>query len=161
MAAATISGLSTLGVVLGYAVETTAGTKPEAFTALDRINGIGGLSMDPETIDSSALTDSITRYVMGRADTGGSFTVTVNVTSETIAQWEAAFTASATGRAANKRTWFEIYHPSMTNAFFVAGYLPTKFPIPETSQNSLWTVEIGIVVDELVGLDTAVAPTAG
>ena len=112
MAAATISGLSTLGVVLGYAVETTVGTKPEAFTALDRINGIGGLSLDPEAIDSSAITDAVTRYVMGRADSGGKFPVTVNVTSETIAQWEAAFTASATGRAANKRTWFDVCAPT-------------------------------------------------
>lgn len=70
MAAATLAGLSTLGITFGYGVETTAGTKPTAFTQLDRINSIGGITQDVEQIDASALEDTSTKYVAGRADTG-------------------------------------------------------------------------------------------
>lgn len=44
-------GLSTLGVKLGYAVETVAGTKPAAFTWLERCNNIAGIALSTETID--------------------------------------------------------------------------------------------------------------
>ena len=54
-------GLSTLGITFGYGVETTAGTKPASFTQLDRINNIGGISMDVEQIDASALEDTQTK----------------------------------------------------------------------------------------------------
>lgn len=52
-----VAGVSTVGVLLGYAIETTEDTKPEAFTALSRINDIGGISLEAEQIDASALED--------------------------------------------------------------------------------------------------------
>lgn len=70
MSAATISGISTLGVVFAYGVETTSGTKPATFTQLPRCNSISGIELDTETIDSSALEDMQSRYVAGRQDTG-------------------------------------------------------------------------------------------
>lgn len=73
-----VAGLSTLGITFGYGVETTAGTKPTSFKELSRINAIGGINVEAEQIDASALKDAITRYIQGRADTGGSFPVTVN-----------------------------------------------------------------------------------
>ena len=73
------AGISTLGITFGYGKETTAGTKPTSFKQLTRINAIGGINIEPEQIDASALEDAITRYVKGRADTGGSFAVTVNL----------------------------------------------------------------------------------
>lgn len=66
------AGVSTLGITFGYGTETTAGTKPTSFKQLTRINAIGGINIEPEQIDASALEDAITRYVKGRADTGGS-----------------------------------------------------------------------------------------
>lgn len=82
------AGVSTLGITFGYGVETTAGTKPTAFTRLTRINAIGGITIENEQIDASAVEDFITRYVRGRGDTGGSFPVTINFTAETVAEWE-------------------------------------------------------------------------
>jgi len=64
------AGLSTLGVKFGYAVETTAGTKPTAFKWLERCNSISGIELSTETIDASALEDLVTRYVPGRQDSG-------------------------------------------------------------------------------------------
>lgn len=73
--AVTISGISTLGVELSYGVETTAGTKPAAFTKLPRCNSIGGIELDTETIDASALEDYQERTIAGRQSTGGKLLV--------------------------------------------------------------------------------------
>ena len=51
--------LSTLGVTFGYGIETTAGTKPASFTQLELASSIGGISLDTEQIDVSALADRI------------------------------------------------------------------------------------------------------
>lgn len=46
-----IAGLSTLGIKLGFAVETVAGQKPAAFTWLERANNISGIELSTEQID--------------------------------------------------------------------------------------------------------------
>lgn len=160
MAAATIAGLSSLGIKLGYAVETTAGTAPDAYTLLDRINNIAGIALTPETIDASALEDYIEKSVQGRQSAGGTWNITVNLTSETIAQWNTLITASQAGEAAGKATWFEVYHPSMADAFFVKAQVPKNIPMPEMGQNSLLTVEIGLTITSYEGLKTAIVPTS-
>ena len=82
-----IAGISTLGITFGYGVETTAGQKPAKFTKLNRINSIGGITIENEQIDASAVEDAVKRYIRGAADTGGSFPVGVNFTSETKEEW--------------------------------------------------------------------------
>jgi hypothetical protein len=75
-----IAGVSTLGIKLSYGIETVAGQKPAAFKLLNRINSIGGITIEPETIDASALEDLVERSVAGRGTTGGTFPVSINVT---------------------------------------------------------------------------------
>ena len=82
-----IAGISTLGITFGYGVETTAGTKPTTFKQLTRINSIGGITVENEQIDASAIEDFVSRYVQGRGDTGGAFAIGVNFTPETKAEW--------------------------------------------------------------------------
>ena len=61
-----LAGLSTLGIGLKYAVETTAGTAPTSgYVTLSRINSIGGISQDTEQIDASALEDTSSKYIAG------------------------------------------------------------------------------------------------
>ena len=82
------AGVSTLGITLSYGVETVAGQKPSTFTLLNRINSIGGITIEPETIDASALEDLVERSVAGRGTTGGTFPISFNVTDETIEEME-------------------------------------------------------------------------
>lgn len=154
--AVAISGISTLGVIFSYGVETTAGTKPATFTQLPRCNSISGIELDTETIDSSALEDMQSRYVAGRQDTGGDWTVTFNLTNETIPLIETMMTASAEALAESKRTWFQVSSPNLTKAFFVVGQPGSKLPMPDVGQNELFTGDISISIDEYVGLDTKV-----
>lgn len=159
------SGLTTLGVRLAYAVESSAGTKPAntgsgssityVWTELSRINAIGGASLDVENIDTSALVDAITRYKPGRADTGGSFPITVNITDSTITEWETCISAYK-NRGTGLRMWFQIWHPELTKSFFIVAAPPSKIPMPETNQNENWTVEMNLTIEEFIGADTSV-----
>lgn len=154
------AGISTLGITFGYGTETTAGTKPTSFKQLTRINALGGINIEPEQIDASALEDEITRYVKGRADTGGSFAVTVNFTSDTVKEWQDLITAYK-ALSDGKRMWFETVIPGITNSFFVVAQPPEEIPQPEIGQNELLTVEMNLTIEEYKGLDTSVAFTPG
>ena len=154
------AGISTLGITFGYGTETTAGTKPTSFKQLTRINALGGINIEPEQIDASALEDFITRYVKGRADTGGSFPVTVNFTSDTVTEWKELITAYK-ALSGGKRMWFETIIPGITNSFFVVAQPPEEIPQPEIGQNELLTVEMNLTIEEYKGLDTSVAFTPG
>lgn len=158
--AATISGVSTLGIILSYAVETTSGQKPSAFTALDRINAISGIELSTETIDASALEDLQERSIAGRQSTGGEWSFTINATAETITEVEAMMAASATGLASNLRTWFQVYSPNLSKAWFVVAQPGSKIPMPDFSQNELLTCDISLTVDEYIGIDTKI-PASG
>lgn len=155
-----VAGISTLGITLGYGVETTAGTKPTTFNLLNRINSIGGITIDPEQIDASALEDENTRYVKGRADTGGTWTVTVNYTDETAKEWEDLITAykALTG---GKRMWFEVVSKDLAKGFFVIAQPPESIPMPEVGQNELLTIEMNLTIEEYKGTDTKIALTPG
>ena len=154
--ASNISGVSTLGITFGYGTEDTAGTKPTTFTQLNRINAIGGITIENEQIDASALEDKVSRYVQGRGDTGGSFTVTVNFTSETLAEWKTVL-STYEALTDGKRMWFETIVPGFTESFFVVAQPPTAIPQPELSQNALLTIEMNLTIEEYKGMDTSVA----
>lgn len=152
------AGVSNLGVTFGYGVETTAGTKPETFTKLTRINKITGISVEPEKIDASALEDSSTKNIAGRDTVSDTMTVTVNTTDATITEWEGVITAyqALTG---GKRMWFEIITPGITKAEFVVATPPAHLPISDKEQNSLNTMGINLTVEDFVGFDTKVSFT--
>ena len=156
-----IAGISTLGSLTGYAVETTAGVKPTTFKMLHRINASDEIAIETETIDASALEDMIERTIAGRGSTGGTFGVTVNVTDETITEWETLIQEYETAKTAGKAMWYEEYFPSLEKAFFTKIEPPTVIPKPAREQNGLLTVTMSLTINEYVGPDTAVAPTDG
>ena len=151
-----LAGLSTLGIKFGWGVETTAGTKPASFKQLTRINSIGGITIENEQIDASALEDLVSRYIQGRGDTGGSFPVSVNATPDTYAEWEEVIEAYNTAKETGKRIWFETIIPGFEEAEFVVAQPPTKIPSPEKTQNELLVVEMNLTIEEFIGMDTKV-----
>lgn len=160
MAATKTAGVSSLGVTFSYGVETTKGTKPTAFTILNRINQIGDVTVETEAIDASALEDKQTRNIPGRDTVSDTLTVTVNKTDETIAEWEKVIT-DYQALTDGKRMWFQTITPGFTKAEFVVAAPPSKLPISGKEQNSLLTMEINLTVDEMIGSDTKVEPTSG
>ena len=154
------AGLSTLGITLSYGVETTAGQKPTAFKLLTRINEIDGVSVTPEAIDASALEDPTTRNVAGRDTLTDSVNVTVNRTTETIKEWTDLI-AAYKGLTDGKRMWFQEITPGLSDAEFFVAQPPSILPISGKSQNSLLTMEIPLVLEEMIGTSAKVEPTQG
>ena len=152
-----VAGISTLGVTFSYGVETTAGVKPTSFTLLNRINEIGEVTVDTETIDASALEDATTRNIPGRDTVSDTMSVTVNKTDETIAEWEKVITdyKALTG---GKRMWFQTITPGFSKAEFVVAAPPSILPISAKGQNELQTMDISLTIDEMIGSDTPVIP---
>ncbi len=141
-------GISTLGVKVGYAQESTAGTRPTTgYTQLTRINSIGEISLDSEAIDASALEDYITRYVEGRANASETIEIVINRTNETITEWESLLSADS-ALTGGKATWLEIINPDLTKADFIRVGLPTKLPVPGRDQNGLETMTLNLVVKD-------------
>ena len=154
------AGLSTLGITLSYGVETTAGQKPTAFKLLTRINEIDGVSVTPEAIDASALEDPTTRNVAGRDTLTDSVNVTVNRTTETIKEWTDLI-AAYKGLAGGKRMWFQEITPGLSDAEFFVAQPPSILPISGKSQNELLTMEINLIIEEMIGTSAKVEPTPG
>lgn len=155
------AGISTLGVTFGYGVESTAGQKPTSFKQLHRINSIGGISIENEQIDASALEDMVSRYIQGRGDTGGSFPIGVNFTQETQAEWETLIGEYNTAKDSGKRMWFETIIPGFEEAFFAVAQPPTAIPQPELGQNSLLVAEFPLIIEEYKGMEEKVQFAAG
>ncbi len=161
MAKATIPGLSTLGVVFSYGVESTAGQKPATFKQLERCSEIAGITLETENIDVSTLEDFVSRYTPGRQDTGGTWDVTFNLTNETIEQLTTMMSEASEAYSGGKQTWFQISHPNLTKAFFVIAQPGTNIPLPDFAQNEALTGAISLVIGEYKGLDTKVEVSAG
>lgn len=154
-----LAGLSTLGVKVSVGFETVAGQKPTDFVVRHRINSIGGISIEPETIDASALEDLVERSVAGRATTGGNYPVAFNATDETIEEWEQTIEEYQEASANSLRMWLQVSHPSMRRAFFIVCQPPQLIPMPDFDQNGLLVMELPMTIEEYKGLDTKVEPT--
>lgn len=151
-----MADLTTLGVTLHYGVETTPGQKPETFTWLPRCNSIGGISLDTEQIDVSALEDFITQYASGRQDTGGTWDVGFNLNKDVITNLKALFTAASEAKSAGKGTWFEVVFPDLDDAFFVIADPGKNIPLGDIGQNEAASIPLSLTINEYKGLDTKV-----
>jgi hypothetical protein len=151
------AGISTLGVKLGYGIGSVD-TAPTSFEWLERVNSIGGISLETEQIDASALEDYVSKYVQGRQDTGGTWEVTFNLSNDVVDQLNALITEYE-GLTSGQKMWFEVWSPYMDNGFFVIAQVPKNIPMPEFGQNSLQTVTMSLTIEEYKGMATAVEPT--
>ena len=155
-----MSRLTTLGVTFGYGVETEKGVKPTTFKQLELASSIGGISLDTEQIDVSALEDYITKYAAGRQDTGGTWEIEfIMDPDKSVKQIKELYSASKTAKETGLATWFEVVFPDMTDAFFVTAECGREIPLPEVVQNAAATMSISLIITDYKGLETKVALT--
>ena len=148
--------LTTLGVKFGYGIETTKGQKPATFTQLKRCSSIGGISLETEQIDVSALEDFVTQYAAGRQDTGGTWEVVFNMNQDVITAIRKLYSDSVTARTNGLATWFEIVFPDLQEAFFVVAETGREIPLPEIAQNEAATLPITLIISQYKGLEEKV-----
>lgn len=149
--------LTTIGVKVGYAVETTAGTKPTAFTWLKRCKAIAGIDLSNDNIDTTALEDRIRQYAQGLADTGGDWPLTFGLNDAVIDALAAMRTASLAGKAEGKATWFDVWFPDLAKSFYVIAE-PGMIPMPDIAVGNAAEIQVPCTINEYKGLDTAIEP---
>ena len=117
------NALSTAGMLVKYAVETAAGTRPTTgYTAIPGCKTIPAIFNDPNTLQSTPLSAVKNHtYIPGLNDSGGAVALTVNDYPAFRTAWNAAVTAYA-GLTGGKQMWFEIYYPdSGMDSFYFPG----------------------------------------
>lgn len=152
--------LSTAGMTLQYAVETTAGTRPTTgYTKIPEVKSMPSFNPSPNTIDSTTLeeTDYMT-YVQGLKDLGGALEYGANLTEDLIAAWEALMDAYDGAVAEGKQVWFAVVHPKLTNATYYVG-TPAPLGLNEASVDAM--LETTLYITPNSAPEMAAKPTAG
>lgn len=130
--------LSTAGIYVAYAVETTAGTRPtENYKRLTGAKSTPSFNPAPETLETTTLDETEYKtYIDGLKDLGGALEFTFNLTQALIDEWDALMNEYETAKEGGKRTWFEIVIPGLTEALFFPGN-PSEMGLPEASVSSV------------------------
>ena len=130
--------LSTIGIKVSYAVETTAGTRPTAgYKHIPDLKSIPSINPAPNTADATTFDNlEYTSYVQLLKDIGGALEISANFTQELFEVWDAMVTEYETAIANSKETWFCFDIPGFEKSAFIT-VQPARMGIPEASANAL------------------------
>lgn len=126
------NAVSTAGMLVKYAAETTAGTRPTSgYTLIPGVKAIPELWNDPNMLQSTPLSATKNHtYIAGLNDSGGAIALTVNDHKAFRDAWDDCLSAYATAAAAEKGFWFELVYQdgSDLDSFYFPGEpLPLGF----------------------------------
>lgn len=130
--------LSTAGIHLKYAVETSVGTRPTTgYIDLEGVKSTPSMNPAPDTLETTTLNETEWKtYIDGLKDPGGALEFTFNLTQNLVTLWDALMTAYTSAKTTGKSVWFMIDIPGLTNAFYFTGN-PSSLGLPETAVNSV------------------------
>lgn len=130
--------LSTIGIKVSYAVETTAGTRPTTgYKHIPDLKSIPSINPAPNTADATTFDNlEYTSYVQLLKDIGGALEISANFTQELFEVWDAMVTEYETAIANSKETWFCFDIPGFEKSAFIT-VQPARMGIPEASANAL------------------------
>lgn len=128
--------ISTAGVTFGYAVESTAGTRPTTgYTLIPDLKEIPEMNPEPETLETTTLSETEYKtYIEGLKDLGGALSFLANYTKELETTWAALMEAYE--GADGKAVWFEVKHPKLDKSVFFTGQ-PSAMGLPAMSVGSV------------------------
>lgn len=151
--------LSTAGILFGYGVETTAGTKPETFKQIERAMSLPSLNPTPETIDVTPLDATVWKeYINGLKDTGGALAIKFSLNNALQTAWKTFVSEFEAGKKDDKATWVVFWIPGMdTSFFFTCEPSPLGFGGAEVSTHL--EIEAYVTPTGNIGWDTAIKPT--
>ena len=137
--------LSTAGVTLWYAPETSAGTRPTTgYTQITEIKSIPELNPEPDNLETTTLQETEWRtYIPGLKDIGGALSFTANLTEVSMGEWEDVVEAYDTAAGEGLAVWFCIIVPGLTKALFFTGQ-PSPMGMPAMEVSSVLEVNLYI-----------------
>lgn len=131
--------ISSAGVQIFYAPETTINTKPATGWAqkaatgtlniADYVTGVSGLGADYDMYDVTPLSEtSRHRFIKGLQNNDGSIEMNANINPTSRADWD-LIVADHAALTDGKSLWFQFILPGDTDGFFIrAEPLPMRFP---------------------------------
>lgn len=130
--------VSTAGMSLQYAVETTAGVRPTTgYKTIPEIKSMPSFNPAPSTIDSTTLSETeFMTYVQGLKDLGGALEYTANLTDDLMDFWDDLLTKYNAAIEDGKQMWFAVVHPKLSKATFYVGE-PAPLGFNEASVGSM------------------------
>ena len=130
--------LSTIGIKVSYAVETTAGQRPTAgYKHIPDLKSIPSINPAPNTADATTFDNlEYTSYVQLLKDIGGALEISANFTQELFEVWDGMVDAYEGGIKDGKETWICFDIPGFEKSAFVT-VQPARMGIPEASANAL------------------------
>lgn len=147
--------ISTAGILLKYAAEATAGTRPTTgYTIVPNIKSTADFNPEPNTLEVTDLSDLVwKRYIEGLRDPGGAMSFTANLTSAFKTAWETLVTAYSTAFASSKLVWFEIMVPTI-GSFYFAGK-PAELGINGYETDAVAEINVYITPNKIEGWGTS------
>lgn len=150
--------LSTAGMHVGYAFETTAGTKPKVFTDLPKPKSLPDFNPEPSTYDSTSLNETEYKtYIAGLKDPGGAIGITFGMSQVLLDKWHEIYETYLTNSADNKRLWMEFWHPKLDKAFFFTAE-PSDIGMAAADVDSVWDVTVNVTPTGEIGWAEAIKP---
>lgn len=151
--------VTNLGMYLCYAVEETAGTRPETgYTIIPEIKTMPDLNAEPEGIDSTTLLE--TEYTTSEPGlkTLGILAYGANMTDELEEIVDSIIELQETAAASDKRVWFAEVNPKLKKATFWPGKV-TSINFADQSVNDMCNTTI--YISQSSGLKRFPKPTIG
>lgn len=161
--------ISSAGVKILYAPETTAGTRPTTgykakatagtMDIADYVTGISGLGADYDMYDVTTLSEtSRHRFIKGLQNNDGSIELNANINPTSRDDW-GKIVAEFAALTGGKMLWFEFVLPGDTQGFFVrAEPMPMRFP--DVEAGSAVQGAIQLIENQCDGFQTASVPSA-
>lgn len=112
--------LSTAGILVKWAAETTAGTRPTTgYSTIRGVKSISEFNPEPSTLEVTDLADKEwKRYIPGLKDVGGTQQLTVNDFADFRDDWDDLVDAYDEAKAVGKAIWIEYAIPGMDSYFY-------------------------------------------
>lgn len=151
--------LSTAGILLGYAAETVAGTKPTAFTKVPGAKSLPDFNPEPSTLETTTLEATEWKtYIDGLKDPGGALGITFNMTDAFHKVWDDIMDAYTAAKASGKSIWWVFYVPGLEKSFFFTGN-PSPLGFAGAEVDSVLENTAYVTPTGNIGWGTKVAPT--
>lgn len=151
--------LSTAGITLKYAVESTKGTKPTTgYTEVPEIKEIPEINPEPSTLETTTLKETEYKtYIDGLKDLGGALTFVANLTDDFKTTWEEIMSKYETAKEGGKAVWWLIDIPGITEGCYFTGN-PSNLGVPGASVDSV--LEVNVYITPTNAPTWAAKPTA-
>lgn len=137
--------ISTAGIIVAYAFETTANTRPTTgWTHIPGIKSIPSLNEQPNMIDTTTLDELTTRVGipgLKGLPTGTNFTA--SWTDALIKQWADIMSKYETAKSGGKQMWITVVVPGITDAFYFSA-IPSALDLPAAGVEAAAEIDIYI-----------------